>query len=477
MRKTFGLGVLIIGTAALGWWAQGHQARRIQAEITVAAQDVVATSVHSAQVNISGRDIHLSGIMDGKGEETALLDALNKVPGRRVVTEDVHVLDKASPFVLKIAKTDSGFAATGDVPTEALRGVLAKTLGEQAAGLRLAAGAPKGWSELAQGGLAALAPLSKGDMDLSDSTLTISGEALGPEQAAAVDAALSDLTEGTVKREITLLDDGTPAIFTLDYGADKGGSLDGKLPKGLQSADLAAAIGLPSLAGTPRMGVLGNSANAMDYAALKDWLGKVETLKLTAGPDGRVVVITVQPGVDADAMKAALTKAGFDTTVKSEVPKGSNGDKRTNAATGQNQRFMGGYWLAVPSFAPDLPTCQSSADSVLADGKITFVSGSDELDPTAVRVINNLAAVLARCAEDAGLKAEIGGYTDSSGDPVANLGLSQRRASAVRLQLVARGVPATALRAVGHGDADPVADNASEEGRAQNRRTTITWSR
>ena len=92
-------------------------------------------------------------------------------------------------------------------------------------------------------------------------------------------------------------------------------------------------------------------------------------------------------------------------------------------------------------------------------------------------VINDLAAVMAVCAEGAGLRAEIGGHTDSSGDATANLGLSQKRAVAVRRELIARGVPAAALRAVGHGADVPVADNASEDGRAKNRRTTITWSK
>ena len=137
---------------------------------------------------------------------------------------------------------------------------------------------------------------------------------------------------------------------------------------------------------------------------------------------------------------------------------------------------MGGYWLDMPKIDAGLAGCQAAADGVLAGATVNFLSGSDELDPSAATVINDLAPIMALCAETAGLHAEIGGYTDSSGDPLANLGLSQRRAVAVRLQLVARGVPPAALRAVGHGDADPVADNSTEEGRAKNRRTKITWS-
>ena len=91
-------------------------------------------------------------------------------------------------------------------------------------------------------------------------------------------------------------------------------------------------------------------------------------------------------------------------------------------------------------------------------------------------MINDLGSIMARCAEEANLKAVIGGHTDSSGDATANLGLSQRRAIAVRRELIARGVPPTALKSVGYGAEQPIADNETEDGRAKNRRTTIIWS-
>ena len=137
---------------------------------------------------------------------------------------------------------------------------------------------------------------------------------------------------------------------------------------------------------------------------------------------------------------------------------------------------MGGYWLAVPQIDPGIAGCQAAADGVLGANTITFLTGSDELDSSALRVINDLAAIMARCSEEAGLKAVIGGYTDNVGDAASNLGLSQRRATAVRREMLSRGVPAAALKAVGYGDTQPVADNATDEGRAQNRRTTIIWS-
>jgi OOP family OmpA-OmpF porin len=65
---------------------------------------------------------------------------------------------------------------------------------------------------------------------------------------------------------------------------------------------------------------------------------------------------------------------------------------------------------------------------------------------------------------------EVAGYTDSTGDPAANLKLSQDRADAVRTRLLAAGVAGGSILAKGYGSADPVASNDTPEGRFRNRR-------
>ncbi len=74
-------------------------------------------------------------------------------------------------------------------------------------------------------------------------------------------------------------------------------------------------------------------------------------------------------------------------------------------------------------------------------------------------------------------RAEIEGHTDSMGSAASNTALSQRRADAVRQALVDRfGADAGRLSAKGYGPDKPIADNASAEGRAQNRRVIATFS-
>ncbi len=478
MRKGIGIGVLGLGLLGLGWWAHGHHGPRIQDQVRQWAETAVAPSIHGATATVSGRDIHLSGIADSKAEAEALMAALDGLPARRVVTQDMTVLETVSPFTLSVTKTTAGLAATGHVPTEALRAKLATALGEGAAALTLASGAPQGWGDLASAGLAALGPLDDGQLTLTDGQLTLTGTAATPVEADAAKAALAGLPAGSTTTELTLLDDGTPPAWTLDYTATTGATADGKLPKGLDLAAVASAMGLASIGGTPATALMGEPADAAPFAGLKDWMGQIETLAYAFAPEGQSLRVGVQGGVDAEAIKSALTAnlPGVALTVETVTATGENGARRTNAATGADERFMGGYWLAVPDIKLDLQGCQTAAEEVLTTGTINFVTGSDQLDTSALRVINDLAAVMAPCAEEAGLKAAIGGHTDNVGDQAANLGLSQRRATAVRREMMDRGVPPAALRAVGFGDAQPIADNGTDSGRAANRRTTIQWS-
>lgn len=68
---------------------------------------------------------------------------------------------------------------------------------------------------------------------------------------------------------------------------------------------------------------------------------------------------------------------------------------------------------------------------------------------------------------------EVAGHTDSRGSDEYNMTLSQQRANAVRNHLIKKGIEADRLTAVGYGESQPVADNATEEGRFKNRRVEL----
>lgn len=71
------------------------------------------------------------------------------------------------------------------------------------------------------------------------------------------------------------------------------------------------------------------------------------------------------------------------------------------------------------------------------------------------------------------LQVEVAGHTDRDGTNEYNVALSQRRANAVMTYLVSHGINQKNLTAVGYGEENPMADNATKEGRAQNRRVEL----
>ncbi|MGE0226813.1 MAG: OmpA family protein [Acetobacteraceae bacterium] len=110
---------------------------------------------------------------------------------------------------------------------------------------------------------------------------------------------------------------------------------------------------------------------------------------------------------------------------------------------------------------------------------LLFAPGSWEMKPDGKQVIARLASQLAPTQQN---KLVVNGYTDSA--PIgpelrrqgvtSNLILSQRRADAVMNFLISQGVKPDMITARGYGDARPVASNATEQGRAQNRRVELT---
>jgi OmpA-OmpF porin, OOP family len=102
--------------------------------------------------------------------------------------------------------------------------------------------------------------------------------------------------------------------------------------------------------------------------------------------------------------------------------------------------------------------------------RLLFDTGKATLQPSSQEQLVNIAAIL-KAYPNAHVK--IGGYTDNTGDAAANVALSDARAKNVMDALVAAGVDPSRLESKGYGDQYPVGDNATEEGRAQNRRIAL----
>lgn len=107
---------------------------------------------------------------------------------------------------------------------------------------------------------------------------------------------------------------------------------------------------------------------------------------------------------------------------------------------------------------------------VSVPGSVSFASGSTAIDPKLYPTLDKLANTL---NEFPASTITVIGYTDSQGSSQDNLELSGRRAAAVSDYLALRGVQRNRMTVSGRGEAEPIADNATETGRAQNRRVEM----
>jgi outer membrane protein OmpA-like peptidoglycan-associated protein len=103
---------------------------------------------------------------------------------------------------------------------------------------------------------------------------------------------------------------------------------------------------------------------------------------------------------------------------------------------------------------------------------VQFITGSSKLTSKAITSLTPLVEYLNKYPD---LKLEIDGYTDDVGKDELNLKLSQDRAAAVKNHLEKKGISADRLTSQGFGEAQPIADNATAAGRAENRRVEFKF--
>ena len=112
--------------------------------------------------------------------------------------------------------------------------------------------------------------------------------------------------------------------------------------------------------------------------------------------------------------------------------------------------------------------CKIEGDYVLKG--VNFESNSDVLRSGATDVLDEVVATLLKYPD---IKFEIQGHTDSDGAAAYNEGLSTRRASTVADYLISNGVAESRMTVRGYGESEPIADNNTSAGKAQNRRVVL----
>ncbi len=174
-----------------------------------------------------------------------------------------------------------------------------------------------------------------------------------------------------------------------------------------------------------------------------------KTVALTAAELGRTKTELASQGAELAAQGVAL---------KDEKTRRQDAEKRATQAAADLAKFA-----SVKQEARGMV--------ITLSGSVLFASAKWDLLPSAQLKLNEVADALTK--EDPLSKMVVEGHTDSQGAAAYNQTLSQHRAEAVRDYLVSRGIASDRISAQGFGPTRSVADNASAEGRANNRRVEI----
>lgn len=436
--------VVVLGALV---WGIDHAESTLRAD----ARTSLTENGHDVAVDFSGRDARLIGSVSSEELAVEIAESIDGLPGVRDVDSDLNIIEPPPPVVRPPEVTfrivGDAVSIRGAVPSAEIEAELVEAAEEQ-----FGAGhvvnvlvvsedvAEAMWMGRIRDIFPLIGELRSGGFTAVDNGFNISGavisDAVRTEMLGEIDLVLAETLPVTSDIVIAVLPSPT-------FSASGSGSLvmlDGSLP----NQETVDQVGEAAR----RLHEGKTIVNRLDVAEVagSEWLEAIDglldvvtrldpwTLEIADG----TVTIT---GVALDEDRAAAV----DVLAK-------------QVATGQ---------LVVVTDVQVHPAAVAIQLTNLLQGSATFESNQAELSPDGIAQLEAAVGIL---AANPTAVVIIGGYTDNAGDPAANLELSQQRAEVVLAFLVEGGIDPDRLSAVGFGEADPIADNATEEGRALNRR-------
>jgi OmpA-OmpF porin, OOP family len=404
-------------------------------------------------IDVEGRDVTLSADAFSEDGRRSAVASVEAVPGVRLVNDQTRLVPKAKPFVWSAERDVVRVTLAGSAPLPAVKGKLLEAARGELGGVEvtdqmaLARGAPPSFEDAALLLIAQIGKLKDGKIEMSDANVTLSGMARDLGGREAIAAALKDLPQGF-------------SVAANDVKAP---------PYVFQAYKDPVALTLTLSGDAPD-----NAAHAaIDEAASRKFFSEkvVDNLKTSIGaPNGFAAAVTQALG--------ALSRLSTGTLVVTDREVKLSGDALYDAAAAQIRAGLGKDFPQGFQFKPDISVkpasapvdatvCQQLFSELLGKGRIRFVSGRANIDPDSAGLLDRLIETALRCP---GANIEVGGHTDAAGEDAANQALSEKRAQAVVDYLVKAGLPASRFTAVGYGSTQPVGDNNTEDGKAQNRR-------
>lgn len=418
-----------------------------------------------AKVSVSAGRVAINAITDSADEKARLEQQLTRAvpPGLRMALDIAAPRPVITPFTLRLVIDEAGtrFDACSADTRIAQSRILAAARRAGATGTAtctVGMGVPSpNWSMAVEQSIDALAELGAGSVTFSDADITLFA-ADGTEQSefdrivGELENALPEVFALFAKLPETVDPNQGPPEFVATLSPEGLVQLRGRLSdvnqRNMADSYARAAFGSDNV----------YTATRIDADLPTSWPVRVLTglEALSELSNGAVTVTPNTLGISGNTSNAEA-RMKIASLLATKLGEAEDFDIRI-------------AYLEKPEPVDVKPTadaCEADIAGIIATSKITFEPGSATIDATALGTMDDIADVLRACGD---LQLEIQGHTDSQGREEMNLSLSQARAQSVLNELRARRVLTATYTAKGYGEALPIADNKTEQGREANRR-------
>lgn len=419
-----------------------------------------------SKISVRAGRVQVTAISDSADQKRQLEAALSRraPPGMTLALSISAPRPVISPYVTRFTLDETGArfdSCVADTP-EAQTKIITAATGAGWTGkatCTLALGVPSGtWGDAVALSIGAVKDLGGGTVTISDADIAITA-LIGTSQTTfdsvigTLENALPDLfaLDATLPAAPSAGDSGPPQ-FTATLSPEGAVQLRGRVPDELVKSTVdnfaqakfgkaQVTMGTRIADGLPQGWTVRVLAGIEALAHLKNGSILVEPDRFEVRGN------TADPDASAEISRLLVEKLGDGANFSVDVTYVEALDMVLNA--------------------PSPEDCIGRIGIVTAERKILFDPGSATLTAETLPVIDDIAEILQQCLE---MRIEIAGYTDSQGREEMNQALSQDRANAVLTALRSRRVPVSGFTATGYGEADPIADNDTEDGREANRR-------
>lgn len=472
---TFGAGLsaglfALVGVVATSGTSDFHMnAAQLEAELQTKTE-VALEQFKWASVKVDGQRATVSGAApsqaDGDAAQTAVLEAAGSGGpiwgGIISVATDYSAAPEVanvSPYVWRaVKKPDGGLVFVGSAPDEETSTALASYLSAPEGmpvdnRVKVASGAPDaGWADMARFGLDQLTLLDSGEARLTDLELRLRGIAMDDAARIQVSAAVSNVSAPwTGVASIS-----GPSLWKAEHVGDTL-VLSGSCETDEDKAEIA---------GIADRYFDGEVVDQMSVAS-SEYSNWVDGVRLglphfSKFENGEMAFEPEDAGFTFEGEATASTLQFLrEDMAKLE---GDYGVELSAEPVAVELSELQGVDLGTDP----LIACQMAFDLVMQANAVVFNTGSAEISRSSGQTLDKIMAVSESCADN--LRFEVAGHTDNTGAREANTVLSEARAQAVANYMQTAGFNSARLIVSGFGPDQPKADNATPEGRAENRR-------